>query len=111
MIHQLKQKSYYFEYVISGEKTFEVRVNDRGFGPGDYLALNEIDSEGNYTGRSCIVYVDYILYDLPGLLPKNVVVMSIKPCKVFQTQTSNIDWGGAPENWSNVPVVESENLK
>ena len=108
MIHQLKQRSDFFEYVIRGEKTFEVRVNDREYTPGDYLALNEIDSEGNYTGRSCIVYVDYILYDLPGLLSENVVVMSIKPCKVYQTQTSNIDWCRAPGTWNNVPVIESE---
>lgn len=108
MIHQLKQKSEFFERVISGEKTFEVRVNDRGYEPGDYLALNEIDSEENYTGRSCIVYVNYILCDLPGLLAENVIVMSIKPCKIFKTQTQNIDWGRAPENWNEVPVIESE---
>lgn len=42
MIHQLKCEAKYFEDVCSGNKTFEVRKNDRGFHVGDYLALNEL---------------------------------------------------------------------
>lgn len=75
MIHALKIKSEYFEKVISGEKLFEVRVNDRDYKVGDLLGLNEIDKDENYTGRSCMVYVDYI-YDFGQ---DNIVVMTIKP--------------------------------
>ena len=50
MIHQLKILPKFFEKVISGEKTFEVRENDRNFKVGDYLALNEF-ANGDYTGR------------------------------------------------------------
>lgn len=75
MIHALKIKSEYFEAVISGEKLFEVRVNDRNYKVGDLLGLNEINKDDECTDRSCMVYIDYILelgYD-------NLVVMTIKP--------------------------------
>lgn len=75
MIHALKIKSEYFEAVISGEKLFEVRVNDRNYKVGDLLGLNEINKDEEYTDRSCVVYIDYIL----ELGHDNLVVMSIKP--------------------------------
>lgn len=45
MIHQLKCEAKYFEEICSGQKTFEVRKNDRNFHVGDYLALNESISQ------------------------------------------------------------------
>ncbi len=45
MIHELKILPKYFNAVISGEKTFEIRKNDRPFHKGDLLALNEFDGE------------------------------------------------------------------
>ena len=82
MIHELKTAPEYFEAVISGEKTFEVRKNDRPFQKGDLLALNEYDrTEETYSGRSCLVYIDYILKD-PVYCKDGYVIMSIKPCKV-----------------------------
>lgn len=60
MIHALKTLPEYFEAVRSGAKTFELREDDRGFQVGDYLALNEWDGE-NYTGRSQLVKVTYML--------------------------------------------------
>lgn len=80
MIHELKIATEYFEAVISGEKTFEIRKHDRLFHKGDLLALNEY--EGNlYSGRSCLVYIDYILTDSDYVM-KDYVTMSIKPCIV-----------------------------
>ena len=108
MIHELKILPEYFEPVIKGEKTFEIRVNDRNFKKGDYLALNEYYN-GKYTGRSCAVYVDYILSDANELLPKNVVAMSIKPCTLLKTQETNAALFAAPPYWSAVPVIEEEN--
>ena len=75
MIHALKIKAEYFEAVISGEKLFEVRVNDRNYKVGNLLGLNEINTDDEYTGRSCMVYIDYIL----ELGHDNLVVMTIKP--------------------------------
>ena len=45
MIHELKTEQKYFKEVVAGRKTFEMRVNDRDFNVGDFLALNEIDKK------------------------------------------------------------------
>lgn len=82
MIHELKLYLDFFEEVISGEKSFEIRKNDRQFRVGDMLALNEYDGN-RYTGRSCLVYVDYIM-NSPEYVKEGMVVMSIKPCTVYR---------------------------
>jgi hypothetical protein len=81
MIHELKILPEYFNAVVSGEKTFEIRKNDRPFHKGDLLALNEFN--GQYTGNSCLVYVDYIL-DNPDYVKQGMIVMGIKPCSVYR---------------------------
>ena len=82
MIHELKTLPIYFEEVIEGRKSFEVRKNDRNFKVGDMLALNEYDAEKKeYTGNSCLVYVDYILKD-ENYCKNGFVIMAIKPCEV-----------------------------
>lgn len=106
MIHELKILPEYFDAVIKGEKTFEIRVNDRNFKKGDYLALNEYYN-GKYTGRSCIVYVDYILSDAKELLSKGVVAMAIKPCALIKTRDKNTEIIAAPDYWFTVPIVEN----
>lgn len=82
MIHELKILPEYFNAVISGEKTFEIRKFDRPFHKGDMLALNEFDGQ-YWTGNSCLVYVDYILND-PNYVKKDMIVMAIKPCRVIR---------------------------
>lgn len=81
MIHALKTLPEYFEAVIKGEKLFEIRRHDRPFKVGDLLALNEYN--GDYTGRSCLVYIDYIL-DNTLYVKDGYVTMSIKPCAVMK---------------------------
>lgn len=82
MIHALKTLPEYFEAVISGTKLFEVRKNDRNYREGDLLALNEYDNKAKaYTGRSCLVYVDYVLKD-EKYCKQGFAIMSIKPCYV-----------------------------
>lgn len=88
MIHELKIYPDFFQAVISGEKTFEIRKNDRQFKVGDMLALNEYDWN-SYTGNSCLVYVDFIM-NHPEYVKEGMVVMSIKPCTVYKhTDTFN----------------------
>lgn len=82
MIHELKILPQYFNAVILGEKTFEIRKNDRPFHKGDLLALNEFDGQ-YYTGNSCLVYIDYILND-PDYCKKDMAVMAIKACSVIK---------------------------
>ncbi len=83
MIHELKIYPEYFDAVISGKKTFEIRKHDRPFKEGDLLALNEYDGRNTYTGRSCLVYVDFLM-NSPEYLAKDMIVMSIKPCTVYR---------------------------
>lgn len=88
MVHQLKCAANYFEDVITGKKTFEIRKNDRDFHVGDYLALNELTPhecndkhEHLETGRSAIFHVHYILDD-PAYCKEGYVVLGIEACGV-----------------------------
>lgn len=106
MIHELKTLPNYFEDVISGKKTFEVRKFDRPFHAGDLLALNEYDAERKcYTGNSCLVYIDYILND-SEYCKSGYCVMSIKPCWVRRAQAP-LDMVKFAENYS-VPYATKE---
>jgi hypothetical protein len=62
-VHDLKTLPKYFEAVITGEKTFEVRLDDRNFQVGDVLHLREYDNANGYTGRHKFYNVTYILSD------------------------------------------------
>lgn len=60
--HELKTWPAFFEAVMSGSKTFEIRRDDRGFGVCDVLALREWDpAEQRYSGRALTVEVSYVL--------------------------------------------------
>lgn len=60
--HTLKTWPQYFQAVERGDKTFEIRQNDRGFEVGDELELIEFDPrEGaGLTGRAIDCTVTYI---------------------------------------------------
>lgn len=86
MVHELKSWIRFFEKVITGEKTFEVRINDRNFQIGDELNLREYNEKTNqYTGRNAFFRVPYILgADMhcavsPVAINKPYVIMSIVP--------------------------------
>lgn len=66
--HNLKIYKEYFEPVLNGSKTFEIRKNDRNYRVGDRIVLNELqDDKKTYTGRyfkGVITYVtDYAQKD------------------------------------------------
>lgn len=73
MVHQLKTLPVYFEAVRKGDKTFEVRKNDRDFQVGDTLHLREWDGN-KYTGKDARRKVSYIL-DNPEYVKEGYVVM------------------------------------
>lgn len=75
-IHDLKILPLYFEHVKKGEKTFELRFDDRDYCAGDILLLREW-SNGKYTGRSLTVKITYLLKGFDGL-KDGWVVLSIK---------------------------------
>ena len=75
-IHELKIAPEYFEKVISKEKTFEFRYNDRNYQVGDILKLKEYYNQ-KYTDQSISVKITYILENFEGL-NENFVVLSIE---------------------------------
>lgn len=59
--HELKTWPEYFQAVLTGLKTFEVRENDRDFQVGDVLRLREYEPiPMTYTGRECFRTVTYV---------------------------------------------------
>ncbi len=62
-LHELKAHPQYFKKLISGEKTFEIRKNDRNFQVGDILELQEWNPDNlEYTGKSTKRIVTYIIW-------------------------------------------------
>jgi len=60
--HNLKTWPPYFQNILDGRKTFEIRKNDRDFQVGDSLELHEFEpgQGGGITGRSVLVDVIYM---------------------------------------------------
>lgn len=62
MNHELKILPIYYEAILRGEKTFEVRKDDRPYKVGDTLVLKETAAHG-FSGRESTVKVTYIIRD------------------------------------------------
>ena len=75
MLHELKTLPIYYDAVVSGTKTFELRKNDRNFQAGDFLELIRMESK---TKTSILVFVSSILYGGIYGLDKDYVILSIK---------------------------------
>lgn len=102
MIHELKTLTPYFVAVVSGEKTFEVRKNDRDFHVGDFLMLKEImkiEEKQTYTGRYCVVRVTYVLTDEEYVKP-GYAILAFEPCMIMCANDKAVR--------EAVPVYESE---
>jgi hypothetical protein len=77
--HELKTWPPFFNALLSGDKTFEARRNDRGFAHGDVLVLREWEPGGGYTGRSIRAVVTYMLHGGGGLgVESGYAVMGIR---------------------------------
>ena len=78
MQHELKVLPQYFCDVWNGNKTFEIRKDDRNFKVGDTLRLREFDY-GTYTGRECNRTILYILRDVEQYgLKEGFVILAMK---------------------------------
>jgi len=73
--HYLKIKPEYYRAIERGEKTFEVRFNDRDYKKYDVLHLQEWCG-GEYTGREIVADVSYLLDD-PDYCKDGFVVMGL----------------------------------
>lgn len=82
MEHELKIKEKYLDRILSGEKTFEVRKNDRDYQSGDVLNFIYIlDEKGKDIDFSLVKNDKYweVTYVHKGLgLKKDYVVLGIK---------------------------------
>lgn len=87
-IHSVKILPTYFEAIISGEKTFEVRFNDRDYAVGDILRLREFEND-KYTGREALREICYMLDDSSYCL-EGYVVLGIR-AKVDTRGTSTLE--------------------
>lgn len=87
-VHDLKILPEYFRAVKSGEKTFEVRFNDRNFQKGDMLHLREWNGS-EYTGESIYVEVTYIL-NKSDFCKDGYVIMAIR--KMEQKEQKPAEW-------------------
>lgn len=92
--HNLKTWPEYFAAMKLGIKKFELRVNDRNFKVGDILRLEEWHPDvGEYTGRSMLVRVTFLIQGAFGL-PDNTCVMSTEryePFDLIETEEAG-DW-------------------
>lgn len=86
-VHELKTDSEFFNAVLTGSKTFEIRFNDRNFMVGDELHLRETLNSGEemkaglplvYTGKCIAVEVNYVLRGQKYGLVDGWVIMSIE---------------------------------
>ena len=52
MLHKIKLKEQFCDAVLNGVKKFEIRFNDRGYQPGDYIQFLPISSDrGEFVER------------------------------------------------------------
>lgn len=58
--HELKIYPKYFEAILDGKKTFEIRKDDRDFQVGDSIVLKEWDNI-KYSGREIQAIIKYML--------------------------------------------------
>lgn len=85
VIHQVKCWPAYFQRVVSGEKPFEIRRDDRGYQRGDILLLAEWDPEGSpmgagrYTGAEHRAEITWILTGGQFGLEPGYVAMGLRP--------------------------------
>lgn len=89
--HELKCWPRYFEPIVSGAKTFEVRLNDRDFQVDDQLVLREwCPTRRAYTNRSARFEITYVMalrsyadvkgwgWRLARLVMPNLVILGIE---------------------------------
>ncbi len=79
MIHELKILPQYFEAVLSDNKPFEIRKNDRNFQVGDQAILKEYSQECSYTGRKVKCDIVYVMTD-SEYVKEGFAVLGIKKC-------------------------------
>jgi hypothetical protein len=77
--HHLKTWPEFFRAITSGDKTFELRKDDRGYRAGDVLHLQEYDrANDTLTGAEIWVRVPYLVAGPAFGLERDYVCMAIQ---------------------------------
>lgn len=89
VVHELKCWKGFFEDMLNGKKTFDVRRDDRHYHVGDVLRQleywpNADEVGGTYTGREIRQRVDYVMRGPQLGLERGWVVMSVTTIAVVQ---------------------------
>ena len=61
IVHVLKCHTWSFNDILSGDKEFEVRKDDRGYQVGDWILLREYNDDTQFTSRNIKCHIKYIL--------------------------------------------------
>lgn len=77
-VHELKADPKPFCDVWIGDKTAEVRRNDRDFRAGEFILLRELEANG-YTGRQVLARITHVQSGYG--LPVDIVVLSMSVLK------------------------------
>ena len=79
MKHELKIEEQFADAILAGNKTFEIRLNDRGYQKGDYIKFRCVDNCGFNVYHKINGLTYQITYVLSGWgLAERFVVFSIK---------------------------------
>lgn len=117
-VHELKILPKYFNSVVSREKTFELRKDDRGFEVGDILILKEFNpnkkyetiegDESHFSGRKILKEINYILKDETESmgLSKDYAILGIKPID----EDVELEWKSNMNEWGEIycPFLNKE---
>ena len=95
MEHRIKLKQQYCDPVFHGEKTFEVRNNDRGYQKGDYIVFIPVDENGQSLAFHPIEKEKYVItYVHSGYgLKEGYVVFGIEDVKGLKDNMDIDDLG------------------
>lgn len=55
MHHEIKIEDAYYEAIVSGDKTFEIRYNDRGYQKGDTVSFSDSLGFDRYDDNKFII--------------------------------------------------------
>lgn len=97
-IHELKIKEEYYRAIIDGNKTFELRKNDRDYREGDLIQFNDDlfspEKISNYyitekyypQPSETLFQITYILKDVSYGLDKDYCILGIKQVEIKEVE-------------------------
>lgn len=60
-LHTVRSWSHFYDAIVAGKKTHDLRKDDRNYQVGDVLRLERFDNvKGQYTGEWTLVDITYI---------------------------------------------------